>query len=129
MSVTNIVRFSSLIIFFSSDLFASSFISPPPYEHCFAHNYYRYADLPHEAAFTIGDCFYQTAENILLDDEFNNDSGNSSSKAYIVSALQYADSWFRLAMKKGNKKAIKRHQSTELALKKSWQKDLSSTGE
>jgi len=116
MSVTKIVRFSSLIVFFSSNVFASSFITPPPYEHCFEHTHYKNTSLPHEAALTIGECFYQTAENISLDNKLNNESGNSTSKAYIISALQYADSWFRLAIQKGNKKAITFHQHAELAL-------------
>jgi len=122
MIVTKIVRFSSLIIFLSSDLFASSFIMPPPYEHCFAHKHYKNADLSDEAALTVGECFYLSAENISLDDKFNNDFGNSSSRAYIISALQYADSWYRLAIKKGNEKAITRHQQAERALIKTKQK-------
>ena len=128
MSTNFIARFSLPIIFFSATVFFSTIISanayfiPLPYNHCFKNAYYKDLSPPHEEAFSIGKCFYQTAENILLGDTEDHQQEASIIRTNITTALHYADSWFRLAIKKGNNEAITYLHHTELYLLEDKQK-------
>jgi len=116
MSTKYIARFSILIFFFCSNLLADTFLIPAPYDHCFHEPYYRDDSPPHEEALAIGKCFYLAAENILLDDSENDPYEASSNISKVISAIQYADSWFRLAIQKGSTVAITYLHHTELYL-------------
>ena len=122
MSIRCIARLSILIFFFCSNLFADTFRIPASYDHCFLSPYYKDDNPPHEAALAIGECFYLAAENILLDDYENEQDEASPGTTNIVSALQYADSWFRLAIHKGSTVAITFLHHTELYLLEAQQK-------
>jgi hypothetical protein len=128
MSINCITCFSISIILFSSNLLADTFLSPAPYKNCFQAPYYQHDNPPHEEALAIGECFYLAAEDVLLDDD-NDQYETSSSRTHIILALQYADSWFRLAIQKGNSIAITHLHHTELNLTEVQQKQtpLSST--
>jgi len=122
MSVKCIVCFSVSILLFSSNLFSDTFPIPTSYDYCFDKPYYLHDSPPHEEALAIGECFYLAAENILIDDNKGSQHETSSSRTHIISALQYADSWFRLAIQKGNTVAITYLHHTELYLIEGQQK-------
>jgi len=113
MGTNCITRFSILIFFFSSPLFANTFFMPAPYNHCFDDPYYNDVSPPHDKTLAIGKCFYQTAEKLLLDSYEYEQHDASSNRTHITTALHYADSWFRLAVQQGNTDAVTFLQHTE----------------
>jgi len=49
-----------------------------------------------ESAYSIGDCYIRIAEELMTYFD-KNDNASSPYRSRIITALQYADSWFRLA--------------------------------
>jgi hypothetical protein len=74
------------------------------YTPCFELKAYSDSVLSGEAAMNIASCFLGSAESLLP--YFNeNDLSSSPNRSNIITALEYADSWFRLAITNGRPEA------------------------
>jgi hypothetical protein len=71
-----------------------------PYQHCFEITEQANSLTSENVAMLTGDCFLESAEGLMP--YFNEgDITNSPSRADIIIALEYADSWYALAVDSG----------------------------
>ncbi|MFT6389364.1 MAG: hypothetical protein ACJAUP_002756 [Cellvibrionaceae bacterium] len=71
-----------------------------PYQHCFEITEQANSLTSENVAMLTGDCFLESAEGLMP--YFNEgDITNSPSRADIIIALEYADSWYVLAVDSG----------------------------
>ena len=87
------------------------------YTHCFESKEHSNSAFPGDSALQIGNCFLESAESLIP--YFNeNDLSNSPSRADIITALEYADSWFSLAITNDHPEAELGLRQTRLYIKR-----------
>lgn len=99
MVLTNFILLSSSLTFASLPF--SSNTSPEEinfldYGHCLESSISVKNAPSDHTAYSIGDCFIRIAEELMMYFE-NNATASSPYRHRVITALQYADSWFRLA--------------------------------